>query len=108
MKPWLHFTGSIASDMRPMCSRHSCRPGVYPPGSLVELSDGRMGVVVSVNTSQSLKPQVLTYDIQAPQKLRFVDLLEYVGLGIRRGLTRNQLSKCVRSFTAAKASLLLF
>ncbi|MDH1253264.1 UNVERIFIED_CONTAM: DUF3391 domain-containing protein [Comamonas sp. A-3] len=67
--------------------------GVYPPGSLVELSDGRMGVVVSVNTSQSLKPQVLTYDMQAPQKLRFVDLLEYVGLGIRRGLTRNQLSR---------------
>lgn len=67
--------------------------GVYPPGSLVELSDGRMGVVVSVNTSQSLKPQVLTYDTQAAQKLRFVDLLEYVGLGIRRGLTRNQLSR---------------
>ncbi|MGD9758329.1 MAG: hypothetical protein AB7U71_12455 [Comamonas sp.] len=67
--------------------------GVYPPGSLVELSDGRMGVVVSVNTSQSLKPKVLTYDTQAPQKLRFVDLLEYVGLGIRRGLTRNQLSR---------------
>lgn len=67
--------------------------GVYPPGSLVELSDGRMGVVVSVNTSQSLKPQVLTYDTQTAQKLRFVDLLEYVGLGIRRGLTRNQLSR---------------
>ena len=67
--------------------------GVYPPGSLVELSDGRMGVVVSVNTSQSLKPQVLTYDMQAAHKLRFVDLLEYVGLGIRRGLTRNQLSR---------------
>lgn len=67
--------------------------GVYPPGSLVELSDGRMGVVVSVNTSQSLKPQVLTYDMQAPQKLRLVDLREYVGLGIRRGLTRNQLSR---------------
>ncbi|WP_291598183.1 HD-GYP domain-containing protein [Comamonas sp.] len=67
--------------------------GVYPPGSLVELSDGRMGVVVSVNTSQSLKPQVLTYDMKAAHKLRFVDLLEYVGLGIRRGLTRNQLSR---------------
>ena len=67
--------------------------GVYPPGSLVELSDGRLGVVASVNTSQSLKPQVLTYDALAPQKMQHVDLLEHVGLGIRRGLTRNQVPR---------------
>lgn len=67
--------------------------GVYPPGSLVELSDGRLGVVVSVNTSQSLKPQVLTYDPLALQKMQQVDLVELVGLGIRRGLTRNQVPR---------------
>ncbi|WP_255409105.1 HD-GYP domain-containing protein [Comamonas sp. 26] len=67
--------------------------GVYPPGSLVELSDGRLGVVASVNTSQSLKPQVLTYDALAPQKMQHVDLLVHVGLGIRRGLTRNQVPR---------------
>lgn len=67
--------------------------GVYPPGSLVELSDGRTGVVVSVNTCQSLKPQVLTCDTLALQKLHHVDLAEHVGLGIRRGLTRNQIPR---------------
>ncbi|WP_255576307.1 HD domain-containing phosphohydrolase [Comamonas sp. Y33R10-2] len=67
--------------------------GVYPPGSLVELSDGRIGVVVSVNTSQSLKPQVLTYEPLASQKMQQVDLVELVGLGIRRGLTRNQVPR---------------
>lgn len=93
-KPWPHCTGSTASAMHLKCSRHSCRPWVsIRRGPWWSLSDGRMGVVVSVNTSQSLKPQVLTYDTQAAQKLRFVDLLEYVGLGIRRGLTRNQLSR---------------
>lgn len=67
--------------------------GVYPPGSLVELSDGRTGVVVSVNTNQSLKPQVLTCDTLAWQNLRYVDLSEHVGLGIRRSLTRNQVPR---------------
>lgn len=67
--------------------------GVYPPGSLVELSDGRTGVVVSVNTTQSLKPQVLTCDTLALHHLQHVDLSEHVGLGIRRGLTRNQVPR---------------
>lgn len=69
--------------------------GIYPPGSLVELSDARVGVVVSVNTSQALKPQVLVYGQQAEKMLQHVDLLDYVGLGIRRGLTRNQLPRKV-------------
>jgi hypothetical protein len=35
--------------------------GVYPPGSLVELTDGFMGVVSSVNVHQPTKPIVLLY-----------------------------------------------
>ncbi len=35
--------------------------GVYPPGSLVELSDGFLGVVSSINTSNPTKPVVLLY-----------------------------------------------
>lgn len=35
--------------------------GVYPPGSLVELTDGFLGVVTSVNIHQSTKPIVLLY-----------------------------------------------
>jgi len=35
--------------------------GVYPPGSLVELSDGFMGVVSSINIHHPTKPVVLLY-----------------------------------------------
>jgi HD-GYP domain-containing protein (c-di-GMP phosphodiesterase class II) len=35
--------------------------GVYPPGSLVELTDGFMGVVSSINVHQPTKPIVLLY-----------------------------------------------
>ena len=32
--------------------------GMYPVGSIVELSDGRVGIVWSSNDSQALKPEV--------------------------------------------------
>ncbi|MEX0828728.1 MAG: HD domain-containing phosphohydrolase [Nitrospirales bacterium] len=35
--------------------------GVYPPGSLVELSDGFLGIVSSINVHQATKPIVLLY-----------------------------------------------
>jgi hypothetical protein len=35
--------------------------GVYPPGSLVELTDGFMGVVSSINVHHPTKPVVLLY-----------------------------------------------
>lgn len=36
--------------------------GVYPPGTIVRLSNERLGVVVSVNSSQPLKPTVMLFD----------------------------------------------
>ncbi|WP_043647805.1 HD-GYP domain-containing protein [Chitinilyticum litopenaei] len=42
--------------------------GVYPPGSLVQLSDGQYAIVVSVNSSRPLKPVVLVHDPAAAQE----------------------------------------
>jgi len=36
--------------------------GVYPPGTIVQLSDESIGVVISVNPKKSLRPCVLIYD----------------------------------------------
>lgn len=36
--------------------------GIYPPGTLVVLSNGALGMVVSVNSSRPLKPTVLVFD----------------------------------------------
>ena len=67
--------------------------GVYPPGSLVELSDGRQGQVISVNTRQTLKPSVLVYSPDLETKLQLVDLAQQGVLGIRRGLHRDQVKQ---------------
>lgn len=67
--------------------------GVYPPGSLVELSDGRQGQVISVNTRQTLKPSVLVYSPDLETRLQLVDLAQQDLLGIRRGLHRDQVKQ---------------
>ncbi|MDX1694471.1 MAG: DUF3391 domain-containing protein [Ketobacteraceae bacterium] len=42
--------------------------GVYPPGSVVALSDGRVGLVMSVNSADLLNPEILLYDPEIPRK----------------------------------------
>ena len=41
--------------------------GIYPPGTLVELSDHQMGVVISTNDNERLSPYVLVYDPSVPR-----------------------------------------
>ncbi len=67
--------------------------GVYPPGSLVEMTDGRQGLVTSVNTAYPLKPRVLIHDIKEAATLTLADLQASPQLGIRRGLGVHQLTR---------------
>jgi putative nucleotidyltransferase with HDIG domain len=61
--------------------------GVYPPGSLVQLSDERFAMVVSVNASRPLKPCVLAYDCNVPREdALIVDLQQLGDVSIRRSL----------------------
>lgn len=52
--------------------------GIYPPGTLVQLSDGRSGVVVAAAPQQArLCPQVLVYDPDTPRREAIIlDLAE--------------------------------
>jgi HD-GYP domain-containing protein (c-di-GMP phosphodiesterase class II) len=40
--------------------------GVYPPGTIVQLSNGMIGMIVTVNTSRPMKPVVVVYDPGVP------------------------------------------
>jgi HD-GYP domain-containing protein (c-di-GMP phosphodiesterase class II) len=46
--------------------------GVYPPGSLVHLSNQTIGIVTSVNGENRLRPIILVYDEQTSQDEPFV------------------------------------
>jgi putative nucleotidyltransferase with HDIG domain len=41
--------------------------GVYPPGTIVQLSNGVIGMVATVNTARPMKPTVVVYDADVPK-----------------------------------------
>ncbi len=60
--------------------------GVYPPGSVVELSSGQFGLVMGVNLNQLLLPRIMVYDALVPQDQAPIIDLEDEGLTITRCL----------------------
>jgi len=68
--------------------------GVYPPGSVVVLSDGRYALVVSVNSARPLKPSVIIHDPRvAREEAPVVDLEQTNGLCIQRSIRPLQLPR---------------
>ena len=66
--------------------------GVYPPGSVVQLTDDRYALVVAVNSMRPLKPRVVVHDpsVRSEEALT-LDLEQEPRLGVRRSLKPNQL-----------------
>ena len=61
--------------------------GVYPAGSLVQLTDDRYAMVVGVNSLRPLKPRVLVHEPKLPRsEALLLDLEQLPNLGIRRSL----------------------
>jgi HD-GYP domain-containing protein (c-di-GMP phosphodiesterase class II) len=73
--------------------------GVYPPGSIVELSDGKIALVLSLNVEARMKPMVLLYDPTATNgRPRVIDLAAESDRAIARGLSKQQLSPAIRDY----------
>jgi len=66
--------------------------GVYPPGTLVVLSSGAMGIVVSVNSDSLLQPSVLLYDSKVPRADAVIfDMREDTEVKVVRAVRANAL-----------------
>ena len=77
--------------------------GVYPPGSVVQLTDERYGIVVAVNSSRPLKPRVLVHDARVPRdEALHLNLEEEPTLGIRRSLKASQLPQASMEYLAPR------
>jgi len=77
--------------------------GVYPPGSVVQLNDGRFALTVAVNPHQPLKPRVVVYDSHVPvEQALVVDLETLPGLEIERALKPTQLSRSVFEYLSPR------
>lgn len=77
--------------------------GVYPPGSVVQLADGRHALVLSVNSAKPLKPRVLVHDPDVPrQHARTLNLEDAPQLGIRCSLKPLQLPRAAFEYLAPR------
>ncbi len=66
--------------------------GVYPPGTVVQLTNGIIGMVVSINSGKSLQPTVLIYDPSVPKEEALIfDLQADSEVKIERSLRPSQL-----------------
>lgn len=83
--------------------------GVYPPGSMVQLTDDRYASVISVNSSRPLKPRVLICDPALPvEQALLLNLDGERNLGIRRSLKPQQLPAAVRQWLQPRQRMVYF
>ncbi len=83
--------------------------GIYPPGSIVQLSDGRFALVVNGNASQPLKPRLLVFDAAVPRaEALVVDLQNLAEVGIRRSLKPLQLPAPALDYLAPAKRVVYF
>ena len=77
--------------------------GVYPPGTLVRLSDETLGMVVSVNSAKPLRPSILIYDPAVPKAEAIIlDLMVEPDLSVLASLKPMQLPREVYDYLSPR------
>jgi putative nucleotidyltransferase with HDIG domain len=77
--------------------------GVYPPGTVITLSNEAIGLVIAVNAARPLKPTVLIYDPETPRHEAIIlDLAEEPDVNITKALRPGQLLPEVCDYLAPR------
>ena len=77
--------------------------GVYPPGSLVQLSNGNVALVITVNHADLLRPSVMVYDPDTPkEKALVVDLVDEPEVSIDLVMKASELDDAVQQYLAPR------
>ncbi|MCB8748179.1 DUF3391 domain-containing protein [Rhodoferax sp. U2-2l] len=83
--------------------------GVYPPGSVVQLTDERYAMVVSVNSSRPLKPRIIVFDAQVPpHEALILDLEAAPELSIKRSLKPASLPQAALEYLSPRQRICYF
>ncbi len=73
--------------------------GVYPPGTLVQLSNGAIGMVIATNVQKSSRPGVLIYHPDVPKReALIIDLVLEEELEIKKTLRPEELPREVFAY----------
>lgn len=83
--------------------------GVYPPGSVVQLSDDRYAMVVSVNSARPLKPRVIVHDPEVPKhEALILDLERVPQISIKRSLKPSSLPSAALDYLSPRQRVCYF
>ncbi len=83
--------------------------GIYPPGTIVVLSNQCVGMVISANSSAPLKPTVLLYDRYVPRDqailVELVELESEPEVTIARAVKPDQLPKAIYEYLSPRQQM---
>lgn len=83
--------------------------GIYPPGTVVQLSDESFAIVIYLNRKELLKPGVIVYAPEVPKAdAVIIDLSEQTDLTIRKSLRPAQLTKEVYEYLSPRERISYF
>lgn len=99
---------SAAFDV-PLLQRFIKCLGVWPPGTLVQLSNGAVGLVTAVSPDDTLRPMVMVGDPSVPrQEALMVDLREAPDVKIERALKPAELEPSVLAYLSPRMGTQMF
>ena len=77
--------------------------GVYPPGTIVQLSNGVIGMVATINTSKPMKPMIVTYDADIPKdEAILVDMETESDVNIAKAIRPAQLPREIYNYLSPR------
>lgn len=77
--------------------------GVYPPGTVVSLSNDSLGLVIKINAARPLKPTLIVYNADIPKTEAIIlDLDEEPDLNITRAIRPAQLLPAVYEYLSPR------
>ncbi len=83
--------------------------GVYPPGTLVRLSDDSIGLVVAANFGMPLRPKILIFDPSVPKhEATVLDLQQAPELSVRDSLRPTEISPDVHDYLSPRTHVTYF
>jgi putative nucleotidyltransferase with HDIG domain len=83
--------------------------GVYPPGSIVTLSNDAIALVLSINPARPLRPWVMVYDKNVPrEEAILLDLEQETGVNIVGALRPVMLPQAVATYLSPRKRVVYF
>jgi putative nucleotidyltransferase with HDIG domain len=83
--------------------------GIYPPGTVVQLSNGEIGIIISINPDNPLKPSLLLYDPNIPKDEALIcEMADHDEVAIEKSLRIEEVPEQVRRYLSATTHVTYF